>query len=202
MKKIILITLIIAVIAGLIIIIFIFNQKQPELLSAPASNNSPVVNIKGRQDQNQSINPMKILSSAFVNQSRIPTKYSCDGQNINPPLSFDSVPAGVVSLVLIVDDPDAPGGIWTHWTVWNINPSINEIAENSVPSGAVQGQTSFGKTGYGGPCPPAGTHRYFFKLFALDVKIDLAASADVQQLQEAIKNHIVASAELVGLNSR
>ncbi len=151
---------------------------------------------------NQIDTSMKILSPAFENQQNIPVKYTCDGNNINPPLEISGVPDNAKSLVLIVDDPDAPNGTWIHWTIWNINPQTELIAENSVPAGAVQGKTSAGSNNFGGPCPPSGTHRYFFKLFALDSAIDLPASVDVQDLQAAIRGHIIESAELIGLYSR
>lgn len=142
---------------------------------------------------------MKIESSAFENNGMIPAEYTCDGVNINPQLTIGGIPAGAESLVLIVDDPDAPGGTWVHWTVWNIDPLVTEIPENSIPMGAVEGVTDFGKTGYGGPCPPSGTHRYFFKLYALDTTLELDSSAAVQDINEAMDGHILESAELVGL---
>lgn len=145
---------------------------------------------------------MSISSPAFDNNGDIPAKYSCDADNINPELVFEGVPSDAVSLVLIVDDPDAPGGTWVHWTVWNIDPGTISIAENSAPAGSVQGNTDFGVPGYGGPCPPSGEHRYFFKLFALDTTLDLAASATASDIESAMEGHILASAELVGLYAR
>ncbi|GAG65703.1 unnamed protein product, partial [marine sediment metagenome] len=103
------------------------------------------------------------------------------------------------SLVLIVDDPDAPAKTWVHWTVWNIDPKTTEILENSIPQDAVEGVTDFGTSGYGGPCPPSGTHRYFFKLYALDTTLDLSSSATVEDIQEAMEGHILDSVELIGL---
>lgn len=145
---------------------------------------------------------MKISSPAFENNGEIPSKYTCDGENINPPLEFGNVPENTQILVLIVDDPDAPMGIWVHWTLWNIEPETEKIPENTVPAGAVEGITSFGKVGYGGPCPPSGTHRYFFKIYALDKKLDLSPQADKSKLGEVINNHILAKSELIGLYSR
>jgi len=142
---------------------------------------------------------MKITSSTFKHKQPIPAKYACNGKDINPPLRIIEIPKQAQSLVLIVDDPDAPAGTWTHWTVWNINPSIDQIQENSVPEGAIQGVTSFGKPGYGGPCPPSGSHRYFFKIYALDTKLDLDSSANVENLKKAIKNHILDKAVLIGV---
>ena len=145
---------------------------------------------------------MKLTSSAFQHQQRIPAKYTCDGQNINPPLHLTEAPPAGQSLVLIMDDPDAPRGTWVHWTVWNIDPKTSEIPENSVPAGAVQGMTDFRRPGYGGPCPPSGTHRYFFKLYALDTKLNLPAKTDKNALEKAMERHILARTELVGLYSR
>ena len=146
--------------------------------------------------------PMKISSSAFESNQNIPVKYTCDGDNVNPPLEFKDVPPQAVSLVLIVDDPDAPAGTWAHWTVWNIDPATTSIAENSVPPKAIAGQTSAGQNTYGGPCPPSGAHRYFFKLYALDTKLSLSSFSLKADLEKAMENHILAQAELVGLYSR
>src|SRR6056297_2349089 len=142
---------------------------------------------------------MRIKSSAFKHTETIPSKYTCDGDDISPPLKIEEVPEEAKSLVLIVDDPDAPVGIWTHWTVWNINPKIEKIEEDSVPEGAVEGMTNFGSTGYGGPCPPGGEHRYFFKLYALDSELELDSSVDAEELEEAMNKHIIEKAELVGI---
>lgn len=145
---------------------------------------------------------MKISSPVFENNECIPSKYTCDGGNISPPLMFSDVPGNAQSLVLIMDDPDAPRGTWIHWTIWNIDPKTTGIKENSVPGEAVEGITSFGRAGYGGPCPPTGTHRYFFKLYALDAKLDLAPDLDKSALEKAMQNHILAQAELIGLYTR
>lgn len=141
---------------------------------------------------------MKITSSAFQESGNIPQKFSCVGSDVNPPLHFDGVPAGAKSLALIVDDPDAPSGLFTHWIVWNIDPKTNEIAENSVPQNAIQGTNDFGKTGYGGPCPPSGTHRYYFKIFALDQSLTLKAGAKRKEVEAAMRGHTIAQGELMG----
>lgn len=141
---------------------------------------------------------MKIQSTAFKQGENIPAKYTCQGNDINPPLQITDVPSNAKSLALIMDDPDAPMGTWVHWVVWNISPQTKEIAENSVPTNAVQGKSSWGKNKYGGPCPPSGTHRYFFKLYALDNSLSLSSSADKKQLEAAMKDRIVAQAELMG----
>lgn len=131
----------------------------------------------------------------------MPAKYTCDGENVNPPLSFSDVPQNSKSLVLISDDPDAPVGLWAHWIVFNIDPKISGISENSTFPNAKEGVTSFGKTGYGGPCPPSGAHSYFFKLYALDAVLNLN-NPDKNALEGAMQNHILEKAELVGLYSR
>ena len=146
--------------------------------------------------------PMKITSSAFQNNQSIPAKYSCDGEDVNPPLTFSELPDNTQSLVLIMDAPDAPAGTWVHWTIWNINPTTTEIAENSVPEGAVEGITSSGSAGYGGPCPPSGEHRYIFKLYALDAMLELDASADKAALEQEMQSYILGKADLTGLYRR
>lgn len=145
---------------------------------------------------------MRIASPAFGHNQNIPAKYTCDGENVNPVLEIAEVPEDAKSLALIMDDPDAPRGTWVHWTLWNIDPSTRQIDENSVPAGAAEGTTSFGKPGYGGPCPPSGTHRYFFKLYALDQMLDLPASTDKSGLENAVQGHVLGQAEFIGLYSR
>ena len=147
-------------------------------------------------------NNMNISSLVFEHNSLIPAKYTCDGENISPSLRISEVPEDAKSLVLTVDDPDAPGGTWLHWTVWNINSQTDDIAEGSTPEGAAEGKTDFGKLGWGGPCPPSGTHRYFFKLYALGTVLNLAAGAELRELQNAMEGHILDKAELIGLYSR
>ena len=145
---------------------------------------------------------MRIESPVFANNQNIPKKYSCDGGDISPSLRIYDVPKVTRSLALVVDDPDAPGGTWVHWTLWNIEPDTEEILEATVPAGAVEGETSFGTCGYGGPCPPSGTHRYFFKIYALDEMLNISEDADKKQLFQAMKGRILDEAELVGLYSR
>lgn len=144
----------------------------------------------------------RLASPAFGPNQEIPAKYTCDGANISPPLEISGVPGKTKSLALIMDDPDAPGGVWVHWTAWNIDPTLAEIPENSLPQGAIEGITSFGKPGYGGPCPPSGTHRYFFKIFALDSALELGPSASRADLEQAMAGHILEKAELMGIYSR
>src|SRR2546430_9740828 len=144
---------------------------------------------------------MKITSSAFQQGGSIPSKFTCDSTDTSPPLQIEEIPSSAKSLALIVDDPDAPSGLFTHWIVWNISPQTNGIAEGTAPNG-VQGTSDFGKSGYGGPCPPSGTHRYYFKIFALDRELNLPSATKRNQLDAAIKGHVVARAELMGRYSR
>jgi len=146
--------------------------------------------------------PMKITSSAFQNNQSIPAKYSCDGEDVNPPLTFSELPDNTQSLVLIMDDPDAPAGTWVHWTIWNINPTTTEIAEKSVQEVAVEGISSSGSSVCGGPCPPSGEHRYIFKLYALDAMLELDASADKAALEQEMQSYILGKADLTGLYRR
>jgi hypothetical protein len=140
---------------------------------------------------------MILESSAFIQGEAIPAPFTCQGSDQNPPLHISDVPAEARSLVLIMDDPDAPGGTWVHWLMWNIPPQTADIAEGSTPQGAVQGKNSWGHAAYGGPCPPSGTHRYFFKLYALNDTLSLS-SANAQQLEKAIQPHIIAQCTLMG----
>jgi Raf kinase inhibitor-like YbhB/YbcL family protein len=141
------------------------------------------------------------ISSAFQEGATIPSKFTCDGADASPPLQIADIPSGAKSLALIVDDPDAPSGLFTHWLVWNLSPQTSTVAEGSAPKG-VHGTNDFGKSGYGGPCPPSGTHRYYFKIFALDRELDLSSGAKRTQLDAAMKGHVVAQGELMGRYSR
>lgn len=145
---------------------------------------------------------MNIKSPAFDDSKLIPRLYTCDGENINPPLIISDVPQNALSLALIVDDPDAPSRTFTHWLVWNIPSNITNIEENNFPEGSIQGLNGRGVEGYTGPCPPNGTHRYFFKLFALSRKLDLSQDISKQELEKEIETALVEKCELVGLYSR
>ncbi len=140
--------------------------------------------------------PLLITSSAFKSMQPIPTKYTCEGKDNNPPIDIEGIPDKAHSLVLIVDDPDAPGKTWVHWLVWNI-PITHHIKENSVPG--EQGWNDFKRITWGGPCPPSGTHRYFFKVYALDSLLELPSSTTKKELEQAMGDHILAYGELVGL---
>ena len=139
---------------------------------------------------------MELTSPAFQNNTMIPAKYTCQGEDISPPLAVTGIPQGTVTLALIHDDPDAPGGTWDHWIVWNI-PPVNAITQNTVPG--LQGKNSWGRNDYGGPCPPSGTHRYFFKLYALDAKLALKEGVRKKEALKAMEGHVLAQAQLIGL---
>lgn len=145
---------------------------------------------------------MTIASPSFANNTFIPAKYTCDGGNMSPSLSFSDIPKETKSLALIVDDPDAPSKTWVHWTVFNLHPGTTTFPEGFVPDGNIEGMTDFGKPGYGGPCPPSGTHHYHFKLYALDTSLVLGRSATKEDIEEAMKGHILEKAELIGLYKR
>ena len=140
---------------------------------------------------------MTISSSAFSDGQSIPAKYTCDGSDTSPAMAFASIPAGAKSLALVVDDPDAPGGTFDHWIVWNIPPNTTTVAEGQSPKG-IAGRNGFGNSGYGGPCPPSGEHRYFFKLYALDTTLNLQPSSRKADLEKAMKGHILAEAQMMG----
>src|SRR3989337_3596789 len=144
----------------------------------------------------QDTKTLVIGSPAFAPGEVIPVAYICEGENINPPLTIENIPLGTKSLALIIDDPDADGRTFDHWLVWNIRPR-EMILENTVPG--VEGRNGFAKSKYLGPCPPTGTHRYFFKVFALDALLNVRAGADKQQLEQAMKQHILAKGEMIGL---
>ena len=141
---------------------------------------------------------MRITSPAFRDNEAIPAKFTCEGENVNPELAIENVPPGTKSLALLVEDPDAPNGLWVHWAVWNINPNLRTLVEHAEPRESVIGKNSWGHNQYGGPCPPSGTHRYMFRLFALDSTLDLPGNAGKGQLDRAMEGHILAEALLTG----
>ncbi|WP_069808043.1 YbhB/YbcL family Raf kinase inhibitor-like protein [Vulcanisaeta thermophila] len=150
-----------------------------------------------------------LISPAFKYGERIPRKYTCDGEDVSPPLQWSGTPQGTKSLVLIMEDPDAPIGLFTHWVLYNIPPTRNELPENvaknpTVEGIGLQGINDFGRVGYGGPCPPRGhgPHRYFFRLYALDITLNLRPRASRNDVLNAIKNHVIGTAEYMGTYSR
>jgi len=144
---------------------------------------------------------MKLTSEAFEEDGRIPEKYTCDGEDVSPPLNIHDVPEGTESLVLVMDDPDAPMGVFDHWLVWNIPPDTEKIEEGRQPRG-VAGKNDFGNLGYGGPCPPSGTHTYRFKLYALDYKLEFGKGVTKKDLQNEMEDHILEMTMLRGKYSR
>ncbi len=172
-------------------------------------NTGPLIVGKSREQpqktSTKTMGTLTIKSSAFKNNETIPAKYTCDGENVNPLLEILNVPKEAKSLALIMDDPDATGGVtWDHWLVWNIDPQTNYIEEDNLPQGAIEGKTSFGKTGYGGPCPPKGSkpHRYMFKVYALDIRLGLMEGEGKTELTKAMEGHVLAEGLLIGLYSR
>jgi len=150
---------------------------------------------------------IKLKSSAFEEGGDIPEKYTADGENISPPLEWSGVPDGTRSLALVSEDPDAPGGMWVHWVLFNLPADLSRLPENIPPqekldNRAVHGKTDFGSLGYGGPAPPSGTHRYFFKIYALDCNLDLPAGATKEDLVKTMETHVLGQGQLVGKYSR
>jgi len=145
-----------------------------------------------------------LSSPTFINNGLMPARYTCDGDNISPALNWNSVPPRTKSFALLVKDPDAPSGNWVHWVIFNIPPSERSLPEASdAPlKGEVMGVNDFGNMGYGGPCPPSGTHRYIFRLYALDTVLDLGQAAKAQSVEAALNGHVLDKAELIGLYSR
>jgi Raf kinase inhibitor-like YbhB/YbcL family protein len=169
--------------------------------------------LPAEEDENKVT--IQLRSSAFSDGGAIPKNYTCDGKNLSPPLSWSGVPESTRSLALVCEDPDAPGGMFTHWVIINIPADIRKLDEGVPPEGrielssagdkslpAVQGKNNFGKLGFGGPCPPSGTHRYFFRLHAIDTVLDPSAGADRNSLVRAIKGHILAEGRLMGKYAR
>lgn len=160
-----------------------------------------IIFISPRQPAEAAPQNMNILSPAFPNGGDIPAKYTCDGSNAVPKLDLSDIPQNAKSLALIVDDPDAPNGTFNHWVIWNIDPSVKKI-DSSDLAGSTNGKNSAGKNDYIGPCPPSGTHRYFFKVYALDEKINLDNNSKRDDLLQAMEGHILAQGELMGKYER
>jgi Raf kinase inhibitor-like YbhB/YbcL family protein len=157
--------------------------------------------IRGKKMQ------IKIASRAFEEGGMILKQYTCDGDDVSPPLTWTSVPSGTESVALICDDPDAPMGTWVHWVIFNLPAAVKELPENvptqkNLANGGVQGTNDFHKIGYGGPCPPGGTHRYYFKLYALDMALDLQPGSTKKDLLKAMEGHILAEGQLMGRYKR
>ena len=150
---------------------------------------------------------LQLTSSAFSQGDPIPTKYTCDGDDVSPPLAWGDPPEGTASFALINDDPDAPVGTWVHWVLYNLPADARSLpeavpADSELPDGSRHGQNSWRRPGYGGPCPPGGTHRYFFKLYALDTALDLPSDANKEEVLKAMEGHILGQTELMGVYTR
>ena len=145
---------------------------------------------------------LKISSPAFENDGEIPKKHTCNGANVNPPLKIENVPSNTKSLAFVFDDIDVPRGTYVHWILWNIDPRLREIKENSVPEGALQGVNDFKKRNYGGPCPPGRAHKYIFKIYALDTLLHLNHNSTNKDLERAMEAHIISRAQLTGVYKR
>jgi len=151
---------------------------------------------------------IQVTSTAFAEGQLIPVKYTCDGPDVSPPLQWSNTPTNSQSFALIADDPDAPVGTWVHWVIYDLPANTTELAENmpksqQLPNGAKQGVNDFRRTGYGGPCPPSGKpHRYYFKLYALDTKLDLKPGATKNDLLKAMDGHVMAEGQLMGTFQR
>lgn len=172
------------------------------LLCSCQTKNQPQSEKKGAGKMD-----ITLKSAAFEEEGMIPKKYTCDGPDVSPPLTWTSVPAGTKTLALICDDPDAPAGTWVHWVLFNLPADTTELPESVPPqetleSRAMQGTNDFRKIGYGGPCPPSGTHRYYFKLYALDTEIDLEAGITKNDLLKAMEGHIIGEGQLMGRYKR
>jgi Raf kinase inhibitor-like YbhB/YbcL family protein len=157
--------------------------------------------------QKQAQAEIKLTSSAFKNGEPIPRTYTCDGVNVSPPLEWSGVPRTAKTIAIVCDDPDAPGGTWAHWALYNLpadNIGLveNTLATETLRAGGFQGKNDFGKIGYGGPCPPSGTHRYFFKIYALDSELPLKAGATKAELMKAMDDHVVLQGQLIGTYRR
>lgn len=145
---------------------------------------------------------MILKSPAFAHNALIPKEYTCTGADHSPPLIWKNIPENTQSFVLIMDDPDAPMGLWVHWILFNLPADCHELKTGNTPANAISARNSWNRTGYGGPCPPSGTHRYFFKLYALDTLLNLGEHATKKEIETAMQNHIIEQAELIGRYSK
>ncbi|MBU5612903.1 YbhB/YbcL family Raf kinase inhibitor-like protein [Geomonas azotofigens] len=151
------------------------------------------------QAKDAKLSQLKLTTSVFTNSGSIPAAFTCDGSEASPPLAISGVPREAKSLALIMDDPDAPGGTWTHWVLWNIDPATSQIPQGTAPRGAQQGINSWERKGYGGPCPPSGQHRYYFRLYALSARLNLPANSTRKELDLAMRGKVLGEAELLGV---
>jgi len=181
----------------LIVLMFAFASGTPKEMPESKSNVAQTTENKGDEMS------FEISSSGFSNGEKIPVKFTCEGQNISPALSWKNPPSGTAEFALICDDPDAPAGVWSHWLLYNIPPETNSIAEGERNLQGTQGVTDFGRARYDGPCPPRGKpHRYFFTIYALDKKLGLPKDLDRASLLKSVEGHILAKAQVIGIFSR
>lgn len=151
-------------------------------------------------DSHKEVADMRVSSAAFQEGGAIPEEFTCDGADVSPPLRIENAPTGTKSLALTVEDPDAPSGTFVHWVVWNLSSGTRDLPKGQA--GGVAGRNDFGRKGYGGPCPPSGQHRYFFKAYAVDTMLALSSDSGKKELEKALKGHILAEARLMGIYQR
>lgn len=175
----------ILIISAAAIFFFILTHRETE---------APVVSLHN--------STMKITSTAFIDNEDIPQEYTCDGKDVGPVLAIESAPGDTASLAVIMHDPDAPRGSFLHWSAWNIAPDTTTIDPQALPGGVIQGMTDFGRPGYGGPCPPSGTHRYIFTVYALDEVLNPEVGSSLKELEEIFSTHAITTATLTGLYER
>jgi Raf kinase inhibitor-like YbhB/YbcL family protein len=181
---------------GLLLVIVLAALAIPSLLELKQSKETPTVSLEMEITMN-------LTSSAFSASQSIPERYSCKGADVSPPLAWDEPPAGTQSFALIIDDPDAPVGTWDHWVLFNIPTERRDLPDDFQPTGSiVVGRNSWGRNDYGGPCPPSGTHRYFFRLYALDTTLSLSGNVKKMEVLTAIQGHVLGMAELMGTFSK
>lgn len=191
------------IIVGIVAVIALAAGATIGLSRARQSGSAPSMPMQ--KNNITAANGMALKSSAFGEGDPIPSRFTCDGENVNPMLEVKGVPKGAKSLAFIVDDPDATNGrTWNHWLVWNVDPHTQYVSEDALPQGAVEGTTSFGKVRYGGPCPPPGSsaHRYQFKLYALDAELDVPEGAAKDAVLAAMDGHVLAETTLTGMYKR
>ena len=190
-----------------LISLLLFTTFLAFVISGCGAGPSPVPEVSTLPEKEGPEMAFELTSTAFAPGEPIPAKYSCDGEDISPPLQWSDPPQGTQSLALICDDPDAPIGTWVHWVLYNLPAQARSLPEAvppeaELPDGSRHGENGWGRLDYGGPCPPSGTHRYFFKLYALDTMLDLDAGASKKQVLQAMEGHILAETELMGVYSR
>ena len=172
-----------------------------------SNSNKQTASDQSESKEGNNMASLQLTSTAFKEGELIPSQYTCDGKDISPPIKWSGVPQNTKSLAIIGDDPDAPSGTWVHWVVYYISPTVSELPEGvptkeTTSDGIKQGTNDFKKIGYGGPCPPSGTHRYYFKLYALDTELQLSSKAKKSDVENAMKGHILATGQLMGKYKR